>query len=168
MLKTPLLLINALVCTMVLLSLPGSALAERETVLKQILVPHNYYFREMYLPQLTPGPSAVAWSPDGERLVYSMQGSLWVQKPGTTSARQLTAGPGYDYQPDWSGDGNSILFARYLDDAVEIQLLDVATGEVTRLTHEGAVNLEPRWSPDGSRIAWVSTKSNGRFRVYTG
>ncbi len=166
--KTPRLLIYTLICAMVSLTASENTLAERETVLKQIMVPHNYYYREMYLPQLTPGPSALAWSPDGKRLVYSMQGSLWVQDPATTTARQLTAGPGYDYQPDWSPDGNSIIFARYLDDAVELQLLDIANGKVTGLTGGGAVNVEPRWSPDGSRIAWVSTKSNNRFRVYTG
>ena len=40
-------------------------MAEREPVLKQIDLPHSYYFREMYLPQLTSGPSSVAFSPDG-------------------------------------------------------------------------------------------------------
>ena len=44
-----------------------SASAEREPVLKQIDVPHPYYYREMYLPQVTSGPSAAAWSPDGTR-----------------------------------------------------------------------------------------------------
>jgi TolB protein len=33
--------------------------AQREPVLKQIKVPHNYYYREMYLPQLTTGPSSL-------------------------------------------------------------------------------------------------------------
>jgi hypothetical protein len=35
------------------LALTTSALAERRPVLDQIKVPHNYYFREMYLPQGT-------------------------------------------------------------------------------------------------------------------
>jgi len=162
------LLVTTLIGVLASLTTPENALAERETVLKQIKVPHNYYFREMYLPQLTSGPSSLAWSPDGEQLVYSMQGSLWVQDPATTSTRQLTAGPGYDYQPDWSPDGNSIIFARYLDDAVELHLLEVATGQVNRVTDGGAVNVEPRWSPDGSRIAWVSTAGTGRFHIHTG
>jgi len=145
-----------------------TASAERETVLKQIDVPHSYYFREMYLPQLTTGPASLAWSPDGETLVYSMRGSLWRQDTDSGIAEQLTAGPGYDYQPDWSPDGTRIVFVRYVNDALELHTLELATGTVTALTNEGAVNVEPRWSPDGSRIAYVSTRDNGRFHVYVG
>jgi TolB protein len=145
-----------------------NALADRETVLKQIDVPHNYYYREMYLPQLTSGPSSLAWSPDGKALVYSMQGSLWRQETSSGIAVQLTAGPGYDYQPDWSPDGRQIAFVRYHNDAVELHTLDLDSGKVTALTSEGAVNLEPRWSPDNSKLAFVSTRDTGRFNVYVG
>src|SRR5262245_13075181 len=100
--------------------------AQRQTVLKQIQLPHNYYFREMYLPQLTSGPSAVAFSANSRTLVYSMQGSLWRQDIDSTTAEQLTDGPGYDFQPDWSADGKRIAFARYVNDAVEIYDLDPA------------------------------------------
>ena len=86
---------------------------QRLPVLQQIDLPHNYYFREMYLPQLTSGPSAVAFTPDGQALVYSMQGSLWRQRLDSGVAEQLTAGPGYDYQPDVSPDGKQVVFARY-------------------------------------------------------
>ena len=41
-----------------------NCLAQRQPVLKQIDLPHSYYYREMYLPQLTTGPSAVAWPQD--------------------------------------------------------------------------------------------------------
>ena len=150
----------------ILLSVP--AVAQRQAVLKQIDVPHNYYFREMYLPQLTSGPSSVAFSPDGQTLVYSMQGSLWKQRLDSTAAEQLTSGPGYDYQPDWSPTGQHIAFARYTDDAIELMSLDTASGEVTPLTRNRAVNVEPRWSPDGKRLAWVSTQGTGHFHIFVG
>ena len=150
------------------LLLAAPAFAEREPVLKQIKVPHNYYFREMYLPQVSTGPQSPAWSPDGQSLVFTMQGSLWRQPLDSTTATQLTAGPGYDHQPDWSPDGNSLVFTRYLDDAMELQLLDLATGKVQALTDGGDVNLEPRWSPDGTQLAFVSTAGTGRFHVFTG
>ncbi len=74
----------------------AAAFAQREPVLKQIDLPHNYYFREMYLPQLTSSPSSLAFSPDGATLVYSMAGSLWRLEIGSYRAVELTHGPGYD------------------------------------------------------------------------
>ncbi|HJY36385.1 MAG TPA: hypothetical protein VJ299_02910, partial [Steroidobacteraceae bacterium] len=103
--------------------------AQREAVLKQIDLPHSYYYREMYLPQLTSGPSSVAFSPDGASLVYSMAGSLWRQEIGSDRATELTSGPGYDYQPDWSPDGRSIVFARHHEQAIELWRLDVSSGK---------------------------------------
>jgi dipeptidyl aminopeptidase/acylaminoacyl peptidase len=142
--------------------------AQRQPVFKQIDIPHPYYFREMYLPALTSGPSAVAFSPDGRTLVYSMQGSLWRQDIDSTAAQELTAGPGYDYQPDWSPDGKRIAFVRYRNDALELQELDVASGEVRELTRNKAVNVEPHWSPDGRKLVWVSTFGTGHFHIFVG
>jgi Tol biopolymer transport system component len=143
-----------------------AARADRKPVLSQIQVPHPYYFREMYLPQLTSGPSGAAWSPDGQELVFSMAGSLWRQRLDSDEAVELTAGPGYDYQPDWSPDGRSVVFARYDRDALELWRLDLSTGQARPLTTGGAVNLEPRISPDGRRLAFVSTRHAGRFHVW--
>ena len=143
-----------------------TCLAQREPVLKQIDLPHAYYFREMYLPQLTTGPSAAAWSPDSKSLVYSMAGSLWRQELGSTQAEQLTSESGYDYQPDCSSDGRWIVFARYDHDAVELWSFDTANGQTRQMTSGGAVNVEPRFSPDGKRLAFVSTSYKGRFHIF--
>ena len=143
--------------------------AQRQPVLKQIDLPHSYYYREMYLPQLTTGPSAAAWSPDSRSLVYSMAGSLWRQELGSTQAEQLTAGPGYDYQPDWSPDPSDerwVVFARYDHDAIELWSLDLRNGQTRKMTSGGAVNLEPRFSPDGKRLAFVSTSDQGHFHIF--
>jgi TolB protein len=147
-----------------------SCFAQREPVLKQIDLPHPYYFREMYLPQLTTGPSAAAWSPDSYSLVYSMAGSLWRQELRSAKAEQLTAGPGYDYQPDWSSkdDGRWVVFARYDHDAIELWSLDMQDGRTRQMTSGGAVNLEPRFSPDGRRLAFVSTSYKGHFHIFVG
>src|SRR5258707_6508813 len=95
-----------------------------------------------------------------------MQGTLWRQRIGSRTATQLTSGPVYDYQPDWSPDGRTVVFARYAHDAIELELLDLASGDVTPLTANHAVNVEPRWSPDGSRIAFVSSSYNGRWHIF--
>jgi dipeptidyl aminopeptidase/acylaminoacyl peptidase len=149
-----------------LLALTAPVSAQRAPVLRQIKVPHSYYFREMYLPQVTSGPGAVAWSPDGTELIYSMQGSLWRQRVGSDEARQLTSGPGYDYQPDWSPDGRSVVYPSYRGDAIELRLLDVSSGESRLLLADGSVNVEPRWSPDGTQLAFVSTAHEGRWHIF--
>lgn len=130
--------------------------------------PHAYYYHEMYLPQLTAGPSALAWSPDSKEVVYSAAGSLWRQGVDSTLAVQLTDGPGYDYQPDWSPDGRSIVYCSNQDNAIELWRLDLATGRSEQLTHGAAVNVEPRFSPDGRRLVFVSTSFNRRFHIFTG
>ena len=129
-------------------------------------LPHPYYYRELYLPQLTSGPSSLAWAPDSRELVYSMAGSLWRQRTDSTLAGQLTDGPGYDYQPDWSPDGRYIVYVSAQGQAIELWLLELATGRTRQLTHGGAVNVEPRWSPDGGRIVYVSTLYHRHFHVF--
>jgi dipeptidyl aminopeptidase/acylaminoacyl peptidase len=143
-----------------------AARAERLPVLKQIDVPHPYYYREMYLPQVTSGPNAASWSPDGTELVYAMQGTLWRQRLGSEEAAQLTDGPGYDSEPDWSPDGNRILYTSYRNDALELWTLDLRDGSSRPLVANGAANLDARWSPDGARVAYVSTAYKGRFHVF--
>lgn len=160
-------------CTLLTLALlvsPALASAQREPVLKQVKVPHNYYYREMYLPQVTSGPASVSWSPDGKQFVFAMQGSLWrteaaSEADGKWTATQLTTGA-YDHQPDWSPDGRYVVFASYRNDAVELWLLDLQTMESRPLVRNGAVNVEPRWSPDGTRIVFVSTAFEGRWHIY--
>jgi TolB protein len=145
----------------------SAAVAQREPVLQQIKIPHSYYYREMYLPQVTSGPSAVAWSPDGHELIYSMQGTLWRQRIGSTEARQVTgSSAGYDYQPDWSPDGQHVVYTHYSGSAIDLSLLDLASGRTRTLLANGAVNVEPRWSPDGKRLAFVSTAYEGRWHIF--
>src|SRR5579863_6729939 len=153
-----------LVLLLLLTSLP--AVSQLDPVLKQVDLPDPYYYREMYLPQLTTGPSSAAWTPDSQALVYSMAGSLWRQKLGTADAEQLTSGPGYDYEPDCSPDGRWVVYASYQNDAIELWILDLTTKRTRQVTSGSAVNVDPRFSPDGKRLAFVSTAYNGRFHIF--
>jgi len=143
-----------------------SLCAQPQPVVPPIDLPHSYYYREMYLPQLTSGPSSVAWAPDSREVVFSMAGSLWRQKIDSSSAEQLTDGAGYDYQPDWSPDGRYIVYASAQGEAIELWLLDLSSGRTRQLTQGGAVNVEPRWSPQGRRVLYVSSAYHRHFHVF--
>jgi Tol biopolymer transport system component len=144
--------------------------AQRLPVLAQIDVPFRTYYREMYLPHLTSGPSSLAWMPDSGSVIFSMQGCLWRQNINSTTAEQLTSGPGYDYQPDVSSDGRWVIYAKYYEDAIELWLLDLSSGKSKQLTNTKAVNVEPRWSPafrnGDARIVFVSTQFNRHFHIF--
>ncbi len=160
---------KALIFLLTLFGLAMPAQAAREPVLKQVDLPHSYYWRELYLPQLTTGPSSVSFMPDGRTLIYSMGGSLWRQAIGSDEAAELThPAAAYDYQPDVASDGRTVVFSRYDGDGIELWRLDLQSGREQQLTSRNAVNVEPRLSPDGRRIAWVSTEGTGHFNLFIG
>src|SRR5581483_7782952 len=45
--------------------------------------------------------------------------------------------------------------------------LSVATGESTALTSGSDLHLDPVWSPDGRRLAFVAGDPKGPFSIYT-
>lgn len=159
--------LNACLGIIVFAGLVPQANAVREGVAKQIDMPHNYYWREMYLPQLTSGPSWLAFYPDNKTLLYSMAGSLWRQDINSTQAREVTHATGaYDYQPDINKDGQKAVFSRYNGQSTELWAIDLYTGQSEALTQNLAFNVEPRFSPDGKQLLWVSSLGQGHFNLY--
>ncbi len=123
---------------------------------------HNYY-----LPPPTSTPFDPTWSPSGEEIAFSMQGSIWKIRVGDTVAYELTAGPTYDSSPTWSPDGKWIVYTAEEDSHhINLRILNISTGETWPLTTGEHVNVDPVWSPDGTRIAYVSTYPEGWFNIF--
>ncbi|VEL96680.1 WD40 repeat protein [Alteromonas sp. 76-1] len=102
----------------------------------------------------------VSWSPDGKYLVYSSDKGgdmmqLWIHDMHSGKARQLTH---LDTQPlgaTWSPDGKSIAFINV--DAMwgeaSIDVVNVASGDITFATKRLKQPGKPSWSPDSSLLA---------------
>ena len=45
-------------------------------------------------------------------------------------------------------------------------LLNLRDGTTRQLTSGNSINVEPEWSPDGKRLAYVSTYPNGNYNIY--
>ncbi|MFA6235439.1 MAG: hypothetical protein WC824_14785, partial [Bacteroidota bacterium] len=67
--------------------------------------------------------------------------------------------------PSWNPDGTRIVFSA-LNEAGEndLYIVDIATRELTRLTHDLYDDRDPAWSPEGDRIAFTSDRGPGGDR----
>jgi Tol biopolymer transport system component len=107
------------------------------------------------------------WSRDG-RLAFNSdragEMNLWV-RDSAGRERQVTTGPGGDYQPDWSPDGSALAFFSARGGNTDVWRVRLSDTSLTRLTDHPALDINPSYSPDGTRIAFVSDRS-GRFEVW--
>jgi len=134
-------------------------------------------------PEMITGSWVVSqpdFSPDGDRLVavkadgdYESSGpdasTLWVigtDGIDATEPRELTSGDVLDEDPDWSPDGETIVFARTVFDPARevfdryIMTVPADGGEPRALvssTDDGDWLDEPTWSPDGTRLVYIRT-----------
>src|SRR5205085_1277981 len=113
------------------------------------------------------------WSPDNQRIVFS--GSvggitdLFVVNADGSDLKQLTHDKFGDLQPQWSPDGKTIVFASERGGASDLSvlkfkswnlnLLDIATGQITEIPGTVGLALNPQWAPDSRSIAYINDRT---------
>jgi TolB protein len=109
-----------------------------------------------------------AWSPDGKWLAVSLDGSIWRVNPETAVAEQLTEDRKLHSSPAWSPDGRWIVYTAEDNwQSIQLEILNVATGERHPLTSDKHVYTDPVFSPDGARLAYVTSAHSGSLSVVT-
>jgi Tol biopolymer transport system component len=112
---------------------------------------------------------APAWSPDGSTIAFVNHG-LWSVPANGGSARRLGRRT-TNLQPSWSPDSKRITYAAYVSAGAkshyELRVID-ADGSDDRLVAAPIADdlTPPRWSPDGTRIAFTKPGRGFSESVY--
>jgi Tol biopolymer transport system component len=128
---------------------------------------------------LTPDSAADDWqaefSPDGKFLAFRSErngGGIYMMNSNGRNLRRVTSA---GFNPTWSPDGSEILYstAQIIADPAyrpirgALFAVKIATGERRIVWAEGDA-VQPRWSPNGKRIAyWGFASQGGQRDIWT-
>ena len=104
-----------------------------------------------------------ALSPDGRRIAFSShrggQWDLYIMDIASGDLTQITDDLAYDGSPDWSPDGLWLTYESYVDNNLEIFIIQITgENESKRITNNAALDFAPRWSSNGRKIAFTSNR----------
>lgn len=98
------------------------------------------------------------FSPNGRWMAYVVNREIYLMNLATKERHRLTEGR----SPDWSPDGESIVFTSNRSGESNIYKIDINGEAVQQLTNKGR-NGGPSWAPDGQWIAFSSNRDGDIF-----
>jgi parallel beta-helix repeat protein len=116
------------------------------------------------------------WSPDNSKISFTSNRTgnfgLWIMNADSTNQTLVIHNVSGLYG-DWSPDGNNLVYASDViskqwctigsmnfNKDCEIYIVSIDGSNVTRLTNDDFDDADPRWSPNGKEIIFISDRTN--------
>jgi len=107
------------------------------------------------------------WSPDGKQIAFiagAFQAqNIYIMNADGTGRHRLTIG-GNDAGPAWSPNGLFIAYSHANDPSLPTDIYSISVNGPSRprnLTQSYVGQVQPNWSPDGTKIAFISLRDTG-------
>lgn len=126
-----------------------------------------------------------SWSPDGSQIAFAsgrdnqmltyVNHDIYVMSANGSNVQRLTNDGADEGGPRWSPNGESIAYTKmeyFSDQALidnptwDIYVMNVDGTQQMQLTKDPSNELEPSWSADGTRIAFISDRNGQNFDIY--
>ena len=113
-------------------------------------------------PAMLAAGRAPAIAPDGSRVAFLRSGEVWVVSTDTSAqAKRLFYDAGKDADLHWSPSGDALAFVSDRGDHAFIGVYRGDDRPLRFLAPSVTNDWNPRWSPDGTRIAFTRTPGKG-------
>jgi TolB protein len=107
---------------------------------------------------------------DNERIIDTVEKrsgkEVYVGDYDGANQLRVTANRRLNLNPAWSPDGRSITYTSYTRVVPQILVSNVYLGTKDTLTDEKSQSFMPVYSPDGSRICFMSDRDGGQMDLY--
>ena len=103
----------------------------------------------------------------GDRVVFTYAGDLWLAPATGGTATRLTSHPGVEFFAKFSPDGKWIAFTGQVDGDEQVYVIPTTGGVARQLTHYPARGpLPPRWGYDNQVYGWTPDGKSILFRSH--
>ncbi|HFE39606.1 MAG TPA: hypothetical protein ENK06_14525 [Gammaproteobacteria bacterium] len=112
----------------------------------------------------------LSWAPDSHRYIFISDGAaenfdLYLGDTDHNQVKRITTNTAIDNHAQWARDAKKIVFVSSRSGHANLYLYNIQTEKIKPLLPTKSNTLNPVWSPDGNKLAFMLGEANN-FQIY--